>query len=162
MFLEIFTAPLRHQMDGDTRRIGGNQGSFLAVFVYLSKNLFLNLQVFDDHLNNPVAVFDIGEIVLEISGGNSLSKRGIIQGCRFRFEGCFQGLIRNLIACGGMVLFIFGQIPRNNIQHQDFQPNIGKMTGDTRSHYSGTQDGCFFDSSAHMIFVVFVAPLRGG
>jgi hypothetical protein len=48
-----------------------------------------------------------------------------------------------------MLQFRIACLRGENVQHQDFEANIGEMAGNTRTHNSGSQYGYFFDSSAH-------------
>ena len=74
MFLEIFAASFAHQVDGDTRGVGSDEGTRLAVFFYFVKNLLFDVEALYDYFDDPVHFADFVEVVVEVTGADAAGK----------------------------------------------------------------------------------------
>ena len=146
MLLKIFTAALQHQMDGDARGIGSDVRACLAVLIYFVKNLLFDVQIFDNHLDDPITIHNFGHVIIKVAGFDPTGKAFVKQSCRLGFEGVIQGLIDDAIAGGRVVFVLILEVKRDNVEHEYFQTNVGQMAGNTSTHYSRTQYRSFSDS----------------
>ena len=65
---EVFAPSIRHHMNGYTRRIGGNERTGPAIFLYFIKYLLFDIQALYHHFNDPVTSGNIFHIVDKIAG----------------------------------------------------------------------------------------------
>ena len=141
MCLKIFRAAFRHQMHRNARGIGGDEGSWFSVFFYFFKKLLLDVQALHDHFDDPVVVLDFGKVVVKIARSDSGSE-GLLVNRRWV---CFERVLKccrdNSVANGrrlfgqALLLLLLIEFKRNDIQKQHLHANVGKVTGNSGSHY---------------------------
>ena len=136
-------------MDGDPRGIGGDQRAFPAILIHLFEDLFFDIQSFNDHFDGPVTICDLLEIVFKVTGSDPGGEGFIVKGSGFSFDRRRQRLINDTVTGSWLFFFFLAQVPGNNIQQQYLETNVGKVAGNTGTHYTGAQNGYFFDSSTH-------------
>ena len=87
MLLKVFTSSVQHQVDRDTRCIGRYKCARGAVFFNLVKHFLFDVEIFHNHFNDPVSVFNIIHIITEIPGADTVGKIRMIQRGRLAFNG---------------------------------------------------------------------------
>ena len=107
----------------------------------------LDVEVLDHYLDHPFAVGQSGEIVLEIADFDPLCIAIQVKRRGFHLEqslpACFSNAIAHFRTVQGQtpLLFLVGQLPRHDIEHQDIESPIGQMGGDGGAHHSGAKHG---------------------
>jgi len=129
-------AKLRQKTFGDfgERDAAGVGGQDRAGFVtrgYLAPQGAFGIQVFDDGFDDPVAIGELVEIVLEISG---LDESGLFideESSRLLLQRGLEALLRGRGAMGAS----------GDIQEKRRNARIGEMRGDARAHGARAEDG---------------------
>ena len=128
MRLKIKTSPLGHQVNGNPRGVGGDQGSRFSVFFNAGKYLLFDIQSLHNHFDNPIYLSDLRQMIFDVSRSNSMDKPWVVQWRRLLLERLSQGAFRQKVSglhyffevCGFDVVQIW-----NNIQKQYLNTNIG-------------------------------------
>jgi hypothetical protein len=109
-----------HGMRGQVRHNAVEQGSFDG-------------QIFCHCFDDPVAVGQLGQIVLEVAGSDERGQRGFIE-CGWFCLG--QGGERGLRQAASIAI-----ASRNQVKKERGDSCVGKVSGDARTHGSGAQHG---------------------
>ena len=125
------------QRQRNGRGVGRDHRAILADRLDLGIEVLLDVQALDDRLDDPVAIGQLAQVILDIAGGHQL-------GGALRHEGGgvgFEHLLHRAFGDGVAV----GSVFRDDIQQQDGDAGIGHVGGDAGPHDSGADHGDFFD-----------------
>ncbi len=101
MLLEILTTAFRHQMNGNARRIGTHQSTRLAQLIDFLKQALLDVDPLHDDLDDPVVVFDFGQVVVEVAQFHALGKIRAVQRGGRAFQGALKRFGNQAVAHSG-------------------------------------------------------------
>ncbi len=135
-------------MDGDARGVRGDQGARLAELLDFIEDDPFDVEPFDDDLDDPVALTDAGEVVIEISGGDSLGGVLHIERGGVALDRSLEGIIDQSVA-GRLILALRGFL-RDHVQQQHLQSDAGEMASDAGTHHAASQDGHIANRSFHI------------
>lgn len=151
---EIFAETFGDGMHGKSAGVGGDDGAGLAHGFYLAEQSALEFEVFDDGFDDPVALGEETEMILEVSGGDQAGESRFHESSRLGLASGVQtgvgdavadgrrGIIRRSIAPG---LATCGK----DIEQIRTHPGIGQVRGDAGAHGSRAEDGDFLNSFEH-------------
>ena len=131
--------------DGEAAGVGGEDRAGAKVLLNLGEECVLYVEVLGYGFDDPVAVGEEGEVVVEVSDGDEAGAvRGIESGGLGLLE-AVEGAEEELVSFG---LCSLGRDARRNDVEEDYwQPGIGDMGGDAGAHGSGSKNGGFTDLS---------------
>ena len=108
MLFKVFASSLGHQVDGNTRSIGTDQGARFAELLHLIVNDFFDIEAFNHHFNHPIAGGNVLHVVFEIACLYPLYNVFGKDGAWIGFNGCSKGIIYHFVSirsllfpCGG-------------------------------------------------------------
>ena len=96
-----------------------------------------DVQAFDHGFDDPIAVGDVGEVVLEIAGRHELGRARRHERSGFRFQHLLDGAGGERIAVGRAL--------RDDVEQPNRHPGIGELRGDTGAHDAGADHGDLTD-----------------
>ena len=126
MFAEILAQSFAHGLQGDARGVGRDDGALSAHAVDPLEEILLDLQVFDDHFDDPVAVFDLVEIVFKVADGNPRGVLWLHEQGRAGFDDGVQAGFGDAVAGDRVAFFFIFQIEGDNVQQQRFHSGTGQ------------------------------------
>jgi len=103
----------------------------------------LDFEVLGDDFDDPVAVGNEGEIVVEVAGGEQTRAFGDEEGGRFGLLEAIERGEDELIA-GGLGSVGRGA-GRDDVEEDDGKTGVGEVSGDARPHGSCSEYGYFAD-----------------
>src|SRR5271169_10214 len=114
--------------DWQAAGVGGNDGSRLADGVDLAQEFALEVEVFDDGLDDPVHFGEFLEVIFKVADGDQTFQRRLHEGGRFRFHrGFFPGgsdaIARGAVGVGG-----------DEVEQVRGNTGVGQVRGDAGSH----------------------------
>ena len=139
MLAHVLVHGFEHRADQDAARVRADDGSLRAVLRDLLEDRLLDGQVFFDHLADPVAVGDLGEVVVEVADLDHIDQGFAIDRGRFGFEqGGFAGG-RKAVTLVLALFVLVGQIRGYDVDHDRRDAAIGQMRRDSPSHHPRSQ-----------------------
>ena len=103
----------------------------------------LDVQIFDDGLDDPVDFGELRQIVFEVADGDQPRQRRLKEGGGLRLDRGFQSGGGNAVARGAV------GVGRNDIEQVGRNTGIGQVRGDAGAHGARSQNGDFLDPSVH-------------
>jgi len=67
----------------------------------------------------------------------------------FRLDGRRQGFHSLTITLRWVLLFLIGEVERNDVEQEHVEADVCEMAGDARAHYAGAKYGYFLYSVLH-------------
>ena len=134
--LEIFGPSFAQLRQRNARRVARDERSGRSELLDAFEKLLLDVQPLDDHFDDPVALGDLGQVVVKIARGDALGETLRIQRRRVGFDGGFQ------VAIGNGIPWPFG---RGQVQQEHLGPGLGEVARNARPHHAGAQDRGAFD-----------------
>ena len=146
---EVLASSLGHLRDGDAGGVGRDEGTGLPRGIYALEEGLLDVEPLHDHLDDPVDVLYLVEVVVEVAGRDPFRESGIVEGGGFCLERRFEALVGEAVATGAVVFFVFGQVARDDVEEEDFEPDVGEVAGDAGAHEAGAEDGAAAEVTRH-------------
>ena len=94
------------------------------------QQLLLDLQVFRHRLNDPIALGELRQIIVEVAGANARGSRRRVERGRLALLQRVERLVRNGVA---------GAVAAGQIQQQHAHAGICQMRGNPRAHGARAQ-----------------------
>ena len=126
--------------DGEAAGVGGDDGARLADGFYFSQEGALQVEVFDDGLDDPVDVGEFLQVVFEIADGDESGERRFHEGGGLGFLGGVESGGGDFVAGGAI------GVGRDDIEQVAGNAGVGEMRGDAGAHGSGAEDSDFIDA----------------
>jgi hypothetical protein len=126
---EVVAAALCDGVDGDAAGVGGDERAGRAVLLHVGQHLLLDVEPLDHHLDDPVAVLDLRQVVVEIAGADALGEAGIEQRRGTALDRGGQRVVDDLV----LVAAFF----RSDVQQQHFSADVGEVARDAAAHDAG-------------------------
>ena len=109
----------------------------------LRSKLALDLQVFDDGLDDPVNLGELLQIVFKVADGDQARQRRLEEGGGLRLHRGFQpgggdAVARRTVGIGW-----------NDVEQIGRNTGVGQVRGDAGAHGARAQDGDFLNPSVH-------------
>ncbi len=148
---EIFAESFRDCSERDARGVGTDDRAGGTQGLHLPQQHAFDLEILRDRLDDPIAVFDPAEVVVEIADGNQARGFGNEERRRARLLCRIEPGLRQAIAHLGvcqrqaLALFVSGEVSGNNVEQDGRDRSAGQMRGDARSHGSRAQHGYLAD-----------------
>ena len=99
----------------------------------------LDVEVLGDGFDDPVAVGDEGEVVVEVAEGDEAGGVGGEEGRGLGFLQAVEGGEDEFVALG--LWRVGGGAGRDDVEQDYGQAGVGDVRGDARAHGSGSEDG---------------------
>jgi hypothetical protein len=120
----------------DAAGVGGDERAGRAVLLHVGQHLLLDVEPLHHHLDDPVAVLDLRQVIVEVAGADALGEAGIVQRRRTALDRGGEGVVHDLVAR----TFLGG-----NVEQQHFGAGVGEVAGDAAAHDAATEYGDFAD-----------------
>ena len=134
---EICAATLDLQVHWNAARVAAHNRCLRDERFDLCPERLFDLQPLEDRLENPIAIAQFFQVILEISNLNQFGATWVHERGRTGFQGLLEASFRKLIA-------VF-RVWQNNVQEQDGNSGIGKVGGNGGSHRARANNGGFTD-----------------
>jgi hypothetical protein len=121
----------------DRRGVRRDRRALPAHLVEAAIEALLDVEPLDDDLDDPVAVGDLAEVVLEVADSDEL-------GGALRHEGGGLALQHLGDGAGGDRVAVLGVL-RHDVEQQHRHARIRDLRGDAGAHDAGAEDGDFLD-----------------
>ncbi len=130
-------------VDGEAGGVGGGDGAGAAMDADTFEEGALDVEVFGDDLDDPVAVGDEAQVVVEVADSEEAGGVGGVEGGGFGLLEGFEGGEDDLVALvpGG----VGGGSGRDDVEQDDGEAGVGDVGGDARAHGAGAEDGDLAD-----------------
>ena len=102
-----------------------------------SKICFFDVQPLDDHLDDPIAIGDLFEVIIEVTGRDPFRVFFFVQRGRFALDcggQCVDGLT---IALYRVLLFFVAEVEGYDVQQKNVETDVGEVASDAGAHYAG-------------------------
>ncbi|VTR68538.1 hypothetical protein DESC_710035 [Desulfosarcina cetonica] len=153
ILLERRTPALAHLLQRNAGGIGGDDGTGLADRFDAFEQVLLDLQVFDDHLDDPVAFGQFIEIVLQVADADAIDILGLHEQCGLGHDHRVQTGLGDPIASRRVVLFLLLEVEGDDVQQQGFHAGTGQKRGNATAHHAAADDCRLPDFSDHSILL---------
>ena len=130
--LEVVAPALGEVADGNAGRVGGDGRAGLAVLLDLLKQDALDVQPLDDDLDDPVAIRNLGHVVLEVARGDAVGEGLPVQGAGLGFDAGLEVPVD-----GGVARAFLGR----QVEEQDLVAGLGEVAGNRAAHHAGAENG---------------------
>ena len=127
--------------DRQAAGVGGDDRSRLADGIDLAQQFALQLEVFDDRLDDPVHLGELLQVVFEVADGDQPLQRRLEEGGRLGLDRSFQA------GGGDAVAHRTVGVGRNDVEQVGGNTGIGQVRGDAGAHGARAQDGDFINPS---------------
>ena len=120
------------------RRVGGNDRARLTVCVDLAIDVLLDADVFVHGLDDPVAIAELAEIILEVAASDEAGSARERKAWRVAFLLFLDRGVGQRVAVRGA--------RGDHVQQDHVDSRVGHLCGDAAAHDACADDGDFFDS----------------
>ena len=109
----------------------------------------LQIHALQNRLDDPVGVFDLGQVVLDVADADEARRLRHEEWRGGEFLGAVEERFGDAIAHLGRLqrqpafLFLGQQFGRNDVHQERWNSDVGQMRGDLRAHVARPNDGGF-------------------
>ena len=145
--------------DGDARGVCGDNGLGLTDGLKARHQRLLGAKLLDNHLNDPVAVGQLGEIILGVAERDQAGAPLVVEVGRARLPHPVEAALDNAVPHGGVRqgqpprLLLRSQLGGRHIEQQHWQADTGNQGGNRGAHRASADHGDTLDLLGHLILL---------